>query len=357
MGQKETVITGLDIGSSRVTAVAALIGAVGEIKVAAYASVPSKGVSRAVFENLNDAVEAVSKALAKLKEGLGRRPENIFVNISGVGIRAERSVGMTPLAFRGREVTKLDIKKSIDAAGTVTLPMDREILHRIVRRFSVDQENFIINPLGLHAAKLTCEIYLVSAPANQIHDIQKCVNDAGYEAKEIVFTGIADGHSVLDPQEKEEGVALLDIGHTVTEVCIFSDGVLTGLGVIPFGAKNVKSDFGDSAAVNEAMANIDSYIKRSADAGAGIKSVIVTGGAVFIDGFIEFIEERLSYPAKMGVIKDVAGNISGIDRMRATTAIGLAKYGAERMSKAKREFRTPFHLVSSKVVDLLNSYF
>lgn len=357
MRQKETIITGLDIGSSKVTAVAALSGAVGEVRVARYASVPSKGVSRGVFGNLNDAVEAVSKALAKLREGFGRRPENIFVNISGVGIRAERSVGMAPLAFRGREVTNLDIQKSIDAAGTVTLPMDREIIHRIVRRFSVDQENFIGNPLGLHAAKLTCEIYLVSAPANQIHDIQKCVNDAGYEIKEAVFTGMADGHSILDPREKEEGVALLDVGHAMTEVCVFSDGVLAGLGVTPFGAKDVKNDFRDNAAVGEAMADIASHIKRSADASSGIKSVIVTGGAVFIDGFIEFIEERLSYPAKMGVVKDVVGNISGIDRMRATTAIGLAKYGAERMSKAKGEFRTPFHLVSSKVTDLLNNYF
>lgn len=357
IGSRDKIITGLDMGSSKIAAVAALIDAAGNIKFIANANLPSKGVSSGAVENLNDALESVSKALSKIKEKIGRRPENIFVNISGAGIKAERSVGMTSLAFRGREVTNSDIKKATESASMVTLPMDREVLHRIVRRFSVDQENFISNPLGLHAAKLTCEIYLVSAPIAMMHNIQKCINDAGYDVKEIVFTGIADGYSILGKDEKDEGTALLDIGNAVTEVCVFSDGVPASLNVIPFGTKNIKSDFRESSFVGEAMASIGSRLKTAQDAGGHIKSIVVMGGAAFIDGFIEYIEERLSYPAKTAVVRDVVGNMSGIDSVRAATAIGLVRYGAEKMNSAKKDFRTPIHRVSSKVADLLNNYF
>lgn len=357
IGSKDTIITGLDLGSSKVAAVAAFIDASGSVKVAALSNVQSKGISNGTIENLDGAVESVSKALAKLKEKLGRRPENIFVNISGVGVKAERSIGMTSLAFRGREVMGSDIKKAAEAASMVALPMDREVLHKIVRRFSVDQENFITNPLGLHAAKLSCEIYLISAPVTSIHNIQKCVNDAGYDVREVVFTGIADGYGILDKGQKNEGIAILDIGHAATEVCVFSDGVLAGLGVIPFGTKNIKNGFREDASVGEAMASIGSHLKATKDAGGHIKSIVTMGGAAFIDGFIEYVEEKLSYPVKTGVIKDVVGDISGMDSIRAATAIGLVRYGAEKINSARKTFRTPLHRVSSKVVELLNNYF
>jgi len=357
MALRNLTVTGLDMGSSKMAAVAMLVGQSGSVNVVAHASVPSKGMAKGVFVNLDEAIESVTKVLSKLREKLGRRPENIFVNISGIGVRGQRSSGMTPLAARGREVTKFDIQRSIEAASTVTLPLDREVLHRIVHRFSVDGENFIADPIGLHAARLTCEVYLVSAPMNQVHDIQKCVNEAGYDAREVVFTGIADSCSILDQQDRKGCVMILDIGHSVTEACLFSEGVLKRIAVVPFGALNLKGGFREVPVIEEAMAAIGSDMRQARESGTQINSVIVTGGAAFTDGLIEFIEEKFSRPAKTGAIRDSVGNLTDIDNFRAITATGLARYGAGKLTGQKREFMTPIRRMSSKVVDLINSYF
>ncbi len=353
---KEMIVTGLDIGSSKVSCVSLLCDG-RSMNVAAHATVPSRGVSAGIFTSLDDVTESAAKALAKVRQKLGKRPENIFVNISGAGIKAQRSSGMIPLASRGREVAPGDIQRVIEASGIVTVPMDREIIHRIVHRFSVDGENFIKDPTGLHSARLSCDAYLVTAPVNQIHDIQKCVNDAGYELKEVVFTGIADSLSVFDKEDREGWTALVDVGHSITELSIFSDGYLERMDVLPFGTVNLGGGFREDPVADEVFAGISSQIRQSGESGTKINSVIVTGGAAYIDGFMDFIESRLSRPAKIGSLKDVTGNITSSESVRALTAIGLARYGAEKLYARKRELQSPIRNISSKVVDLLNNYF
>ena len=209
---KAAIITGLDISSSKVSAVALEFPGAGHSTILACESLPSKGVYRGSFTDIAEASGSIAKVLTRLGEKIGRRPDNIYANISGESIRGEKSKGMIPLSSRGREVTNLDIERCINAASTIRLTFDREVIHKIVLNFSIDDQPGIKNALGLYASRLYCEMYIITANLNHIQNIYKCVNNAGYDVKELFYSGIADGASVLEDEWKEEGVMLLNTG-------------------------------------------------------------------------------------------------------------------------------------------------
>jgi len=335
----------------------ARLAADGAFEVVAQVSQPSKGVSKGALVDLNEATDAVSKTMAKLRGKTGRRHGDIYVNISGQTVKGSKSVGMIPIALRGREIARPDMDRCIGVASTIHLPFDREIIHKIVHRFSVDDQPWIKNPLGLYASRLSCEALIITADVNHIQSISKCVNNAGYDVKELVYTGIADGAGLLDAAQKEEGVALIDIGDTLTEVSIFSDGVLGDIEIAPLGSKDLKGDFRESAEFNGMVSRIASRIQGFVRSGGTVGSVMITGGMAFADGIIEYLESKLPYPIKMGAVKDMRGEISGIDSIRLSTAVGLAKYGYEKYEEKFRDGRTAAHRLSNMVVDIFNRYF
>jgi len=291
--RKEITVTGLDIGSSRVSALAALIGPRGALDILAQASQGSRGISRGAVVSLAEAVKSVSGVMNKICTKAPRRPGDIYVNISGESIKGGISRGMIPLSSRGREITRPDMTRCVNAAGTIHLSFDREIVHKIVQRFSVDDEPPVKNPMGLYASRLACEAYIITANANHIQNIYKCVNNAGYDIKEIVFTGIADGSSLLTPEEREEGALLLDMGASLTEVSVFADGALADLEVVLIGGDDIKGGFKDSPEFAGIIARVKSKLENLSKAGKKIRAVTITGGVSFNDGIVEFLEERL----------------------------------------------------------------
>lgn len=355
--RKPVFVTGLDIGSSKVAALGARIDPDGTFRILAEVTQAAKGVSRGSIVDLNATVDSVSKVLEMLREKISRAPENIYVNISSQDLKGGSSRGMVPLSMRGREVVRSDVDKCINVAGTIHLPFDREIIHRIVHKFSVDDQPWIKSALGLYASRLNCEVYIITANVNHIQNIYKCVNNAGYDVKEVVFTGIADGAAVLTKEEKLEGCLLLDIGATLTDISLFSGGSLSALDIIPLGTEDVGGDFKNSAAMDDIVSRVSVAARDFVSSGGKIVSVTLTGGMAFTDGSIEFLEEKLTYPIKMGVVKDIRGEISSLDSVRLSTAIGLAKYAYERHQKKVREDKNIVQNLSSKVVEIFNNYF
>lgn len=350
--RKSNIITGLDIGSSKVSAVASEIARDGTFTILAQITQNSKGMSKGNIANLNDAVSSVSSVLSKLREKISGAPGDIYVNISGETVRGAKSTGMIPLSLRGREITKADMDKCANVAGTIHLPFDREIIHRIVQRYSVDDKPWIKNPFGLYSSRLACEVYVITADVNHIQNIYKCVNNAGYDVKEIVFTGMADGSALLDKEDRQSQVLLLDVGASLTEMCVFSEGVLSDLDIIPVGASDIKDNFRDNPKFGELLSKAGA--KRQS---FNINSMILTGGTSFIDSLVEFMEEKLSCKVNIGVAKDIKGDISSVDSVRLTTAIGLTKYAAEnRKIKSREEGSIPSR-ISKAVVDIFNNYF
>jgi cell division protein FtsA len=354
---KPIIITGLDISSSKVSAVALELFGADHYTILACESQQSRGVYRGAFTDIAEASNSVAKVLTKLGDKLGKRPDNIYVNISGESIRGEKSKGMIPLSSRGREVTNSDITNCINAASTIRLTFDKEIIHRIVLNFSIDDQPGIKNAFGLYASRLYCDMYMITANLNHIQNIYKCVNDAGYDVKEVVFSGIADSVSLMEESWKEQGVALISIGASLTELSIFYGGALAFLDVMTVGAKDVRGSLRESTEFDNITLRIKSKIEEFLKKGGDIRSIIVTGGFALSEGVAEILEERLGYPVKMGTVKNVQGNISNVDSIRAVTAIGLARYGSlqyqPRIMQAKNFARN----ISNKVVEIFNSYF
>ncbi len=357
MIKKQTVITGLDIGSSKVSAVASEIDKGGVFTILAQVTQNSKGVSRGAIVDLDEAVSSASGVLSKLRDKIGRNPGDIYANISGQTITGARSTGMIPLSIRGREVTKADMDRCANAAGITHVPFDREIIHRVIQRYSIDDRPWVRNPLGLYASRLNCEVFIVTADSNHAQNIYKCVNNAGYDVKELVFTGIADGAALFDKEDKGSTALLLDMGASLTEICIFCEGAMSDLEIAQVGADEVKAGFKDNARFDALLSKIEMKRDLLLKSGGNISSVILTGAAAFIDDLIEFMEERLSCRVKIGVAREIKGDISSIDSMKLTTAIGLAKYAHEKRDRKRRESRNIAHRISNTVVDIFNNYF
>ena len=355
--KKSNIITGLDIGSSKVAAVAAEIDSSGLFKILAQVTQPSKGVSKGAITDLNAAINSVSSVLSKLRDKTSKRCENIYVNVSGQSVKGARSRGMVPLALRGREVRKADMAKCIEAASTIHLPFDREIIHKIVHRYSIDDQSWIKSPLGLYASRLSCEVYIITAGVTHIQNIYKCVNDSGYDISQLVFTGIADAAGILDKAELEDGVVLVDMGDSLTEVSMYLSGKLSELDIIPFGAKDIKGDFKDDTEFNNVISRIASRCEDFLKTPGKIRSVTLTGGLAFTDGLIEYLETKLPYPIKMGIVRDIRGDISSLDSVRLTTALGLAKYAYGIYEKKMAEVKNLPQNLSAKIVDIFNNYF
>ena len=355
--QKNRIITGLDIGSSKVSAIVASIARDGQFSVLGHAAQDSMGVSRGSIVDLNEAVRSVSGVLKKVKSKAPHGFGQIYVNITGETLRSARSKGMIPLSARGREITSHDIARCIETASTIHLPFDREIVHKIVQKFSVDDQPWIKDPLGLYASRLACEVFIITAGVSSIQNIFKCVNNAGHDVKEVVYTGVADGSVVLDKTEKESGVLLLSMGAELTEISIFFEGALCDMEILQAGAEDFKNDFRTSAAFGDVISRLSAKIENFRKSGSRLESIVVTGGVIFADGVIEYLEEKLSYPVKMGVAKEVRGEVSGLDSIRLCTAIGLAKYASvkyENLPNAPKNFA---QALSSTVVDIFNNYF
>ena len=351
---KPITVTGLDIGSSKIAAVVARIDKDGRLDIAGFATGEAGGIAKGMLVDLDDSTDSVSRVLAKLKAKVSKKIGEIYVNISGQDVKGAKSVGMIPISIRGREITKPDIEKSINAASTIHLPFDREIIHRVVHSFSIDDQPWIKNPLGLYASRLACETYVITTNVNHIQSVYKCVNDAGYDVKDIAFTGIANGMSLVDKEVKESGAILIDMGNSLTEISIFFGGALDSFDIVSLGSRDACCDFRSSALFNALISAISAGIHDLSKKSVRPPSVILTGGYALADGIIEFLEEKLSHPVRMGALRGVQGDISGLDGVRLATAIGLCGYAYEkRLSLASG----PAKRIHAKVVELFNSYF
>jgi len=357
MMNRARVVTGLDIGSSKISAVAARIEKSGELNILSQATCPSSGVLRGEIVDLSKAANGTGKVLAKISDNISSRPGEIYVNISGPSLKGTISKGMVPISLRGREITRHDMAKCVNAGSTIHLPFDRDMVHRIVHNFSVDDGLPLADPLGLFASRLYCEVYIVTAGANQIQNIHKCVSLAGYDVREVVFSGVADGFSLLDDKEKEDGVLLVDMGDSLTEAYVFRSGTLFDFEIMPVGAREVSGELMGNFELAAAIDKISDRLKRYTESGGKIASIVVTGGLTFTDGIVELLESKLSRPVKMGAATGIKGDISSIDSVRLSTAIGLVRYAHQKHLHKAREAKNPVRRLSSKLVDLFNDYF
>jgi cell division protein FtsA len=234
------IITAIDIGSTKVCAVIAIVDENGKPKVIGEASYPANGIRKGEITGIDEAINSIASALSGAERMAGLTVSSAYVTINGKQIVSNNNKGV--VAISENEITEEDVFRAMEQARTVAIPPTREIIHLIPREFIVDQQTGIKVPIGMTGSRLEVDAHIISAPITSKHNLEKCIQSIGLRIDGIVFSGWAAAQSVLTPTEKELGVLLLDIGGGTVSITTFVEDEVTYSTAIPFGGGNVTRD-------------------------------------------------------------------------------------------------------------------
>ena len=241
MRRTQSIITGLDVGTTKICAVIGEVTPTG-VDVIGIGQHPSRGIRKGVVANVESTVEAIKRAISEAEQAAGVEVDTVYVSIGGGHIRGINSQGVVAIQGRTREVTAIDVARAVDAARAVSLPPDREILHALTQGFTVDDQDGIREPVGMLGSRLGVSVHLVAGAATAVQNVVRSVNRAGLKVEDVVLQSLASGESVLTPDERELGVLLIDVGGGTTDVALFRDGAVWHTAVIPLGGDHITND-------------------------------------------------------------------------------------------------------------------
>ena len=404
---KSDLIVGLDLGTTKICAVVGdLSSEEGLVDVVGIGTSPSTGLRKGVVVNIEQTVQSIQKALEEAEMMAGCEIRSVYAGIAGSHIKGFNSHGI--IAVKGGEVTAKDIERVIDAARAVAIPLDREVIHTLPQEYIVDEQRGIADPLGMAGVRLEVKVHIVTGAVSSAQNIVRSCHRAGLDVDDIVLESIASAKAVLTQEEREIGVALVDIGGGTTDLAIFNNDSIKHTSVLAIGGTNLTSDiaFGlrtpMAAAekiklkygcaltdliqedeiievpsvggrpprrlsrhilaeiceprVEEMLALVDQELIKSGykkTIGAG---VVLTGGASMIEGMQELAEQifnlptRIGYPVKVGGLQDV------VNSPMYATAVGLLMYGAEKESSGQR-FRIRDTRVFNRILSRMRKWF
>lgn len=257
------IVVGIDIGSSKV---AALIGRLDEdvINILGVSEVPSKGVRKGQIVNIEEASGSINASLDSAERMAGHSIDQVFVSVSGVNIESQNSKGVVAVSQPDGEISEYDVERVLEAAGAVSLPSTREIIHVIPKTFTVDGEGGIKDPVGMSGVRLEVDTHIITANTAGVKNIERILSsEAGVNVKSLVFAGLASSLAVLSDTEKELGVVLADIGSGVTNISIYADGALSYTSVIPIGARHITNDLAIGLRISlESAEKIKLYLSK-----------------------------------------------------------------------------------------------
>jgi len=345
-------ICALDIGSSKIAA------AVAEIKRKRisnifFDSIPSKGVKCGIIVDSIDLVSSISKLMKNLKVKSGIKIKFLYANISGQDIVTKHSQAIVPLAERGNKViTRQDLQRVNEQARILGSGLEEEIIHLMPSSYSIDSKSNITNPLGLYSHRLEVDLYLVCAKLSAIQSLNRVINQAGFEIKDLFFSGLATSRAVINAEFKEGLNLFCDIGSDTTELLVFKDGILKDIEILPIGGDNLTSKLSDSLRIPQELAedikrsygiigeperigedkeilvkksnlykpikqrqvseiitsqaklvcsNIKDAVQKLVPC-YEVNNFVVVGRSILLEGFIETLENTLAIPVKLGRI-------------------------------------------------------
>ncbi|MFO0619832.1 MAG: cell division protein FtsA [Polyangia bacterium] len=379
MAKREEIIVGLDIGTTKV---ACLVGEVTDdgVDIIGVGTQPCSGLKKGVVVNIDSTVAAIAKAVEEAEHMAGVEITQVYAGIAGSHIKAFHSEGV--VAIRDREVRPDDIERVIEAAKAVSIPQDREILHVVPREYSIDQQDGIKEPLGMAGVRLEARVHIVTAASASAQNIIKCCTRCNLEVQDLVLEPYATAESVLHADEKELGVALLDIGGGTSDLVVFSEGSLVHTIVLPVGghqltndiavglrtpmteAERIKHRYGCAMTslisedetievpsvggrpprvmkrtelsdilqprVDEIFSLVRDELERCGLSDSLASGMVVTGGSTILQGLPELAEEILGMPVRRGVPQGVGGLADVVKSPIYATAVGLVLYGARK---------------------------
>lgn len=241
--QHSKIISGIDIGTTKITTlVGQYFDTEERLNIIAVSSAPALGFRKGQIVNLDLATQTITSSLEAAERMAGFEIKNSSVCINAPHFESINSQGVVAISNPNGEITSTDIDRVIEAAKAVTLPAGKEIVHVIPRKYTVDGQDGVIDPIGMNGVRLELESHLIIASTPALKNLKKCFDEIGLKIDDLVFSGLATAHSALTETEKELGVALIDIGGTTTSISIFSEGSPCYSSVLPVGAANVTND-------------------------------------------------------------------------------------------------------------------
>jgi len=408
MSKRSSLVVGLDIGTSKVCAI---VGEMTErgVEVIGVGSHISQGLRKGVVINIESTVESIKKAVQEAELMAGCEINSVFTGIAGGHIKGFNSHGI--VAVKNKEVTDRDLDRVIDAAKAVAIPMDREVLHILPQDYIIDEQDGIKEPLGMSGVRLEAKVHIVTGAVTSAQNIVKCCNRTGLNVADIVLEPLASAEAVLTSEEKELGVALVDMGGGTTDIALFHDGSVKHTAVLAIGGNHLTSDIaaglrtpiaeaerikqrygfartnmvtrdervevpsvgGRSARtisrqilceiieprLDEIFQLIRREIAKSGYDGSLASGAVMTGGSTLLPGMVQMAEEVMGMPARLGVPMHVGGLTDVISSPIYATGVGLVLYGMKRQDKNFFRIRDDniFGKVRGRMVDWFSEFF
>ncbi|GAA4428850.1 cell division protein FtsA [Pontibacter saemangeumensis] len=240
--QNDKIVVGLDIGTTKVCALVGRKNEFGKLEILGMGKAASEGVVRGIVSNIDKTVEAIRKAIRQAEEQSGINIGVVNVGIAGQHIKSLQHNGSITRQLTDHEITVEDVNRLTNDMYRLVTPPGSEIIHVMPQEYKVDYEEGIVDPVGMSGVRLEGNFHIITAQSNAINNINKCVSRAGLEVDQLILEPLASSMSVLSEEEKEAGVALVDIGGGTTDLAIFKDNIIRHTAVLPFGGNIITSD-------------------------------------------------------------------------------------------------------------------
>jgi cell division protein FtsA len=377
------LIVGLDIGTSKVVALVGDLAPDGRLEIIGMGSHDSRGLKKGVVVNIESTVSAIQRALEEAELMADCKIQRVHVGIAGSHIRSFNSTGM--VAIKDKEVTPLDVDRAIETARAMPIPTDQQVLHILTQEFVIDGQDGIREPLGMSGVRLEVKVHIVTGAVSAAQNVVKCVRRCGLEVADLCLQPLASSIAVLSDDEKELGVALVDIGGGTTDIAIFREGAIRHTAVIPIAGDQITNDvamalrtptpeaelvkirhgcalrqladpaetievpgLGDrpprslsrqtlaeviEPRVEELYTLVQQVLRQSGFEELLSSGVVLTGGSSVMQGMVELGEEIFHMPVRLGVPRYAGGLADVVQSPRYATAMGLLAEGRAQLER------------------------
>ena len=381
------LLVGLDIGTSKVVAIVAELHADGEIEVIGTGQHESNGLKKGVVVDIEKTVASIQAALEEAEITSGNKIQQVVTGIAGSHIRSFNSIGM--VAIKDKEVTEADVARVIETAKAVAIPTDQQILHVLPQEFIIDGQEDIREPVGMSGVRLDVKVHVVTGAVSAVQNIIKCVRRCGLAVQDLILQPLASANAVLTHDEKELGVALVDIGGGTTDIAVFVGGSIRHSAVIPVAGDQITNDIamalrtptadaeeiklrhglakptlanpgekievpgiGDRGPrslskqglasvieprVEELFQMVQQTIRESGYEESLSSGIVLTGGSSLLPGMAELAEDIFLKPVRVGA-PAYSGSLSDVVRTpRYATAMGLLEEARQQRLKVAEQ--------------------
>src|SRR5688572_28332816 len=386
---EDKYVVALDIGTSKVCVLVGEVNDRGRLEIIGKGTAPMKGTRRGNIINLDQAIDAVKKAVDEAEVMAGLQIESVYVGVSGDHIRSVNSRGVVSVGGKHKEIGREDTDSVTEASKSINIPDELQLLHVVPREFVVDGQDGIHDPLGMTAARLEANVHIVTGARTHNQNVLTCVNKAGIAVQELVLEQLAAAEAVLTQDEREKGVLLMDLGGGTTDYAVFLEGNVVHTNVLPVGAGHFTSDISvvlrtpmeDAERIKKrygcvlsSLVTVDDPIEVPTVGGRAPKilskqeltgilepraaelaklvyrdlekvglekeirsGVVLVGGGAEMDGMVEMVEQVFDQSARKGVPRGLGGLADTVNGPEWAAAAGLLLWGFKDQSRQARK--------------------